>query len=259
MAVITGITGSLAWVGGNNAQLAATGVSGQAFTINMECENFDATAFATTGARDIVKGLRSWSGEFTGQLVVPDHGASGLVTFADGYTTNLNSWDLTVTRDSLESTVFAATARTFFPGLYGWGGNFSGFLDDTTASIHPGVANEPSAATFLYQEQGANDASLTGSILTTRGSASATPAELNTIAYSFVGDGGLTHSTTTGEGIITDGALSPDAASQITLTASTGRTFVGSAFWTSINISVGVGRLTVVRVGFQGTGSLTIA
>lgn len=261
MAVITGITGSIAWVGGNNAQLAATGCSGQAFSINMECEEFDATAFATTGARDIVKGLRSWEGEFTAMLISPDHGGgtNGAVTFADGYAANLNAWDLTLTRDALESTAFAATARTFFPGLYGWGGNFSGFYDDTTVAIHPGVANEPSAATFQYQEQGANDAAFTGSILTTRGTVEATPAQLNRIAYAFTGDGVLTHSATTGEGILVDGALTPDSAGQLTLTASTGQTFVGDAFWTSVNIACRVGALTVVRVGFQGTGALTIA
>lgn len=262
MAVITGITGAIAWTGGNNAQLAGTGCTGQAFTINMDCEQFDGTAFSTTGARDIVKGIRSWNGEFTAMLVVPGHGGgdNGAVTFANGYTTNLNAWDLTINREAHNSTAFGETQMSFFPGLYGWSGNFSGFYDDTTAAIHPGVAAEPSAATFKYQTQGAGSAALSGSILTTQGVVTATPGELNTISYAFAGDGAITQDATTGgEGILVDGALTPDAANTLTLTASTGQTFEGSAFWTSINIACRVGALTVVRVGFQGTGALTIA
>lgn len=261
MAVITGITGSLSWGGsGENAQLAGTGVEGQEFRLNLNGAEFDTTNFSTTGATTHIKGLTSWDGEFTGIIKAINHGALGLVTFSAGYTANLNRWNMTIERDSFDATVFAATEMAFAPGCWQWGGEFSGYLDDTTAATMPGNSNEPATGTFKYEEKGVNDNTLSGSIFTTRASISAKPRALNEVSYTYRGSGAITQSTpSVGAGILPAGAVAGDAASSLVLTASTSRTYTGSAFWKSINIDCSVAGLVIVRVGFQGTGALAIA
>lgn len=263
MAALTGITGEItSWATGINAQLAGTGTTPSEATINMEAEEFDSTAFDTTGMAAYIKGLKSWSVEFTAFLKIIDHGggSNGLVTYSAGYTTGIKSWTMDITRDSFDSTIFGDAVKTFAPGIIRWGGTYEGFMDGTTALTEPGNSNEPATGTFKYQEKTTDDNTLAGSIFTTRASGRSSPAALNTASYTYRGSGALTQSTpTSGAGIFPAGALANTAAGSLVFTASTGRTFTGDAFWERVAISCGVGSLVTIQVTARGTGALTIA
>ena len=266
---ILGATGSVVWSNGttgtNNTLLSSNGVTGGnpvRWTLRPNADKFNTTAFTTTDpTTTFLKGLTSWLGEFEAMIPGPEIGSGGLVTFSAGYVTNLQEWSLDISRPALETTVFGATAKTFLPGLYSWSGRFAGLLDDTTAATMVANSSEPASATFKYSERGVSDATLSGSIFTDNLDIGSMPEALNTIAYTFQGSGALTHSTpTTGNSILTAGsAITADDAGSIVLTASTGRTYTGSAFWTGISIDVKCTELMKVRVQFQGTGALSIA
>lgn len=257
MAAITGITGAVtSWT--NNTQLISTGSKPMQFSLDVDCDEHDVTAFDTTGAQAYIKGLRSWGGSFTAQLATPAIGALGLVTFSAGYVVNLNAFSVNIACAEHEVTAFAATEKAYIPGMFNWSGTFGGFLDGTTAATLPGNSNEPATGTFLYQELGATDNTLAGSIFTTRLGIGVSPTAPNSVNYSFRGSGALTQSSTS-VGIIPDGALAVPTVGELVLTASTGRTFTGNAFWTGIAIAVSVGAPTVLTGTFRGTGALTPA
>lgn len=269
-----GALGSVAWTTGANATLASTGVSNMEWTLNLEGEEFDSTIFGNTGAMTAIKGLQSWDFEFGGYLVAPDHGAGGLVTFGagaagtglGGSVLNLNAWDMNITRDEIDTTLFNATVPTvksWIPGLFKGGGSFSGFLDSatsTTIPTFPANSSEPATGTFRYQEKGVTDNTLSGSMFTTRASWGARVNAANPISYNYRLSGDITQSTpSAGAGILPAGALASTAIDTITLKSDATRTFTGSAFWTSIAISVRPRQLVSVRVRGRGTGALTIS
>lgn len=262
MAQIVGITSDVSWAGTQHASLTDTGVEGREFTLNLAGEEFDTTIFGATGPTSNIKGLRSGEGTYEALLKVPDQGAAGLVTFSGGTVINVMGWDMELNREEHETTIFNATVptwRTFLPGLWSWNGTFTGYLDDTTALTAPGNANEPATGTFRYQEKGATDSTLSGSIFTTAANVGASPRRVNSLDYTFRGSGALTQSTpSAGVGIFPNGAVGNEAAQTLTLTASTGRTFTGSAFWRSISISCRMSNLVTIRVGFRFTGEVTI-
>lgn len=264
MAVIVGYAGSVTWAGStNNAQLASTGGEPINWTLTMNGDEHETTAFAGTGAQTtFVKGLTSWSGTFETTLKTPATGTAGLVTFAGGYVTNLIEWTMDIARDALDATVFGASERAFVPGLARISGTFRGYIDDTTAVTAVANTNEPATGTFKVREAGATDDTLSGSIFTRQLDLATSPAALGTVGYAYRLSGALTQSTpSAGTTILVAGTFDPvaDVASTITLAADGTRTYSGSAFWTSIGIRVAVGELVSVRVGFQGTGALTIA
>lgn len=266
MAILTGITGDIVWAGtGENKQLSATGVEGQQFTVDIDCEEFDATAFSTTGNAAYIKGIQSGTATFEGLIKSTNHGANGLVSYTSGggYVTNVNSWDLTIERDEFNSTVFAiggVTFHAFTPGLMRWGGTFNAYTDDTTALSLPGGSGEPAELNLKYEEKGATDNALSGSVFTTKLGVSSSPQALNTATYSYRGSGALTHTTpSVGAGIFPAGAITGEAATSLTLTSSTGKSVAGSAFWKSVNISCRPGELVKVRVTARFTGTITLA
>lgn len=259
MAAITGITAAISWVGTENAYLASTGQDPARFTLDYDGDDFDATTLATTGSEAHLKGLTSLSGTWTGQLKAAAHGAEGLITFSAGTVLNANSWDMEIVRAAHEVTAFAATAKAYIPGVWGATGSFGGFLDDTTASVAISNANEPATGTFKYQEKGATDNTLSGSIFTFGGSVNVS-VQPNTYSYRYRMNGDITHSIpSAGVGILPNGAIVGSAAGSLVLTASTGRTFTTNAFWTRIGISCRVGALTEVTVGWRSSdGTLAI-
>lgn len=267
MAVITGVTGQItSWAGtthgyiGGTAAGVATGVTVKDATLTMECEEFDATAFTTTGYAAAIKGLRSWSCEWTAYLKDIAHGgaANGLVTYTGGYTTNLNAWTMDVTRDELDSTQFSDTVKTYIPGLMHWGGTFGGWTDGTTDVIAAGLPATDATGIFQYQTAAAV-ADLRGTIFTTRGTVTSRPADIVTVEYGYKGTSTLTQSNPTGEGIFPDGDVPFDAAGSLVFLAHTGLQFTGDAFWSRVAITCRVGALTEISVRARGTGALTIA
>ncbi len=266
MAAVSGILGVVtSWSGTFNASLL-TGSRPAQFSLNMAGDDLDTTAFADLGVETHIKGLSSWSGSFTAQLAAPAIGALGLVTFAGGYVTNLNAWTLNAAANALETTAFGATVKTFIPGTLNWGGTFSGYQDGTTALTAPANSGEPATGTFKYQEAGAVDNQVAGSIFTTALGLTVQPNAVNAVSYSYRGSGALTHADTTAGTTAVwtkNTALATPILGDIVLTSYTGRTFTAAAphgaFWTGISISVGVNQATTVQVSFQGTGTLTIA
>lgn len=274
MAVVLGNTGSVVWATGANATLAGTGTTVgtavQSFDLNLEGDELDTTVFGNTGAMTAIPGLQGWTFSFKALLYTPVHGSSGLVTLGSytGLTNaivNLNAWDMTITRDEIECTLFnsssAPSFRSYIPGLFKGAGSFSGFLDGTNPIVMPSSnTNEPAAAVFKIHEDTTTDNTLSCSIITTRAAARSAPTTANTLSYNYRVSGDITQSTPTApaRGILPAGALASTAADTITLTASTGRTFSGTAFWTSIGISVKMGQLVEVNVSGRGTSTLTI-
>lgn len=261
MAAISGITGAVtSWSGTTNAYLAATGVEPAQFNLTLEGTELDTTSFTDAGVGTAIKGLAGWFAEWETWLKAPAEGSAGLVTYTAGYTANLNAWELEAEADEFESTAFGGTVKAYTPGGFKWRGSFSGHLDDTTAAVAVGNSNEPATGTFKYQEKGATDNTLSGSIFTHGANLAVAPSALNAIAYNFRGSGALTQSTpSAGVGIIPNGVLPVPTAGSLVLTASSGRTYTGSAFWTRIGISCRVNELVRVRVRARGTGALTIA
>jgi hypothetical protein len=195
-----------------------------------------------------------------GWTVTPCEGSAGLVTFTAGYTTLLNAWDLEVQGSEFESTAFGDTVKKYTPGGFRWGGSFSGHLDDTTAAAAISNGSEPATGTFKFQERGATDNTLEGSIFTYGMQIGVAPSALNSISYQFQGSGNLTQSNpATGEGLIPDGALAIASSGSLVLTASSGRTYTGDAFWTRLNVTCRVGELVRFRIRARGTGALVIA
>jgi hypothetical protein len=269
---ILGMTGSVSWAvgtgGTSNKYLTSNTVTGGnpvSVTLALNADEFDVTAFnSTDAATAFLKGLQSWSGEFEALmpgLAGPELGNNGSVTFPNGYTSNIAEYELNIERPALDSTVFATAPKTYLPGLHSWSGRFSGFYDDTAVAVFPGHLNEPATLTLQYSERGANDAKISGTAFTTLADISATSGALNTIAYTFRGSGPVTHSTITAGGSILDPTGAPlvhDTDGVITILASTGQQFQGSAFWTRIGITVPTAGVMRARIGFQGTGALTI-
>lgn len=256
------MAGSVAWTTGNNAQLAGTGCEPVDWKLNVNADEFETTPFAATDPiSTYLKGLYSWDFEFTTTLKVAEIGALGLVTFSAGYVTNLNAWTMEIERAAHEVTAFGATCKAYIPGRYMWSGTFGGFLDDTTAATLPANSNEPATGTFRYSERGATDAELSGSIFTKQLNVESSPRDVNKVSYGYRGSGALSQSaSSSGVNIFSaTGAIVGTAADTVTLTATTSRTYSGSAFWKGISISVGATGLTEIRVRGQGSGSLSVA
>lgn len=263
MAGFVGLLSTLSWGGTLHASLASVGVEGMEFTFEPDAESFETTRFgASSGARTKIPGLQSGTISWEGTLKAPAHGAAGLVTFSAGTVLNVNGFDINLDRDEFDSTVFNATAPTvksYLPGGWGGSGSFSGLYDSSTGMALPGNSSEPATGTFKYQERGGTDNTLSFSMFTTRASVTSSPKQLATLTYNFEATGDITQSSpSTGVGIVPAGTDLSEAAQSLTATATTGRTFAGSAFWTSIGLSVRIGQLTRVRIGARFTGAITI-
>lgn len=268
MAVILGYTGTVqTWPTGINAYLAATGQEPAELQIEIEADELDTTTFVgSTGQKAHIPGLRNWRVTWRSYLKAISHGTNGLVTYtgspAGGYVTNLNAFRVEVVRPALDVTTFgSSTYRTFFPGLIEWGGEYSGFQDDTADISQPGdLALEPATIRLKYQEVSVTDDGwLTGSAFTTRTNPSSKPSEVNPVSYTFRGTGDLTQQApTSGVGVFPTGAIAQTALDTLTVLTHTGQTFAGSAFWSNVTINCRVGELVEVNVTAQGSGALTI-
>lgn len=262
---IIGITAGITWAGSSVAhQLAEVGGRGQKFALNLGAEKFDSTGFDTTGMVKQTKGIR---GPHTGSFDIlianaaigsaGEGATNGLVTFAAGSVLNLKRWSMAIKRAALQGTAFGATSHAFYPGLIDWGGSFDGFTDDTTALALPANGSEPATGTFKYTAA-ATAYTLAGSIATEGLTENSAAGALGGYSYRFFGSDALTHSAPT-DGIIPAGALANDPATQLVLTASTGRTFTfATAFWTSIDTTAAVGSLVSATVGFHANGDCVI-
>ncbi len=116
---------------------------------------------------------------------------------------SINNWDLTVTVDNRDHTVFSTSTgvqwRTFANGLSGWSGSFSGFFDTASTSQTDIVALILGTATGsvnLIADKAAGG-SFTGNVNFAGMNASAAIDGDVEATYNFTGNGVLTYSTTT--------------------------------------------------------------
>lgn len=257
MAVIPGSAGNVSsWT--NNTAFIATGASPTAYTLNLVGDAPDATPFNVSNMVKVA-GLKSWSGTVNTITSPARIGALSSVTFSGGYTANCLAWSVSFRSEVFDSTVFAPTGnwREFIPGINSWEGQYECYVDDTTdidANAN-WLAGTAAAATFNYNTTDTH--TLAGSILITGYAISQNPTGIATVTVSFVGTGALTAASTTGDGIIADGALAIPTAGTITLVASGSQTFSGSAFPSSFTIASRVDQVITNSVNFQGSGALT--
>lgn len=269
MAAFVGILGDISWAGTQNTRLITTAAKPIDFTLNLEALEFDTTAFAALGIATFIKGLSSWSGTIRLRTVTAQTGDQGLVTFSGGYVTNLNRWDMTIETAAHETTPFGVALtntaywRTFIPGVLRWSGGFGGYQDGSTVLTWPGNSSEPATGTFKLREAGATDHNFAGSIFTTRLGAEVSPNGVATASYSYRGSGALTESNASDDSLeiftADGGVVARPTVGELVLTATTGQTFTGDAFWTAVRISNAVNEMTTIEIDFQGTDDLAAA
>lgn len=248
------------WAGTQNTNLISTGNEPMSFTLDSDALEFDTTALSAAGIATFLKGLSQWRVTMRSRLKTAQTGDLGLVTHAGGYATNINRWDMAVEVAAFENTVFGATSRSYLPGKLSWGGTFSGFMDDTTVITMPGNGNEPATGTFKLREAGATDDTLSGSIFTTRLGVEISPENIAVASYGYRGSGTLTNSTpSAGTTVFGTGAVARPTIGELVLTADTGYTLTGNAFWVAARIVMEVNGLSTVELEVQGTGALAIA
>lgn len=257
MAVIPGSAGNVsAWT--NNSALISTGASPSAYTLNPVADVPDATPFNVSNMVKVA-GLKSWSGTINTITSPARIGALSSVTFSGGYTTNALAWTVNFRSEVFDSTAFAPTGnwRTFVPGINSWDGTYECYLDDTTDidANSNWLAGTAASATFNYNTTDTH--TLAGTIIVSGYAISQSPTGLATVTVSFVGSGALTAASTTGDGLVADGALPIPTAGAITLVASGSQTFSGDAFPASFTIASRVDQVITNSINFQGTGALT--
>lgn len=199
----------------------------------------------------------------------PRVGNTGIVSYnSGGYALYVDQYDLEISAPALDYTAFLSgsppTFRNFRPGLPGWRGSYQGKIDSTTAIIPANrIGDTLKTLTFTYGTDSAND-TLAGQVVLTPMEASLRAGNLNTVGYSFVGNGALTANGTnsifgTGSNPTTNYPLTPlwsaggAAVGAMVLTADTGRTYsITDSFWTSIRLRCQVGSLVSVEVQVKG-------
>jgi len=252
MAVITGATGSVtSWTGTANGLLIGTNSQPSTFTLNYNADELDTTGFDATNSMEAIAGLKSWAGTISTRYDAAQIGSAGSVTYGSGYVLHTNSWQLNLASAAKDVTAFGTSVKSFIPSLIGWGGQYDGFVDDTSPLSGLGV-DPPASATFAMDAT----RSIEGDITVTGQSVSSAPSEPNTVTQTFRGSGAITAAGASG--LFSVGEIVIPATGTLTLTASTGRTYAGSAFWTSLSISCPAAGLVVMDIAFQGTGALSI-
>lgn len=224
----------------------------------------DATRFASTAYfTSKVKATRGARGTMTAYLATPLDGLNGLVTYATNTSaaaTLVNAWSMTLTRPVANITPFGNTWETYSVGYVNGTGSYSGWPDDTNPLSAAVLSAEPASATFQLISGGGGK-QLAASIITNSLDADVTVNQQPTHSYGFETTGAITTVGTSTAALWTadaDGSLlSQLPVKTLTLTAYSGITYVGSAFWTAIRIDCRVGSPIMVSVDFVFTGAVT--
>ena len=115
-------------------------------------------------------------------------GIGGSVTFSGGYAVNVRSWNVSLSAESIETTVMAPTAsyRTRMGGLKSWSGSYSTFLDDT---VLPDIDDKlgGAAATATFQLTDGSGPNIEGSIIITDIAVTATTDSAVEVEFTFEG------------------------------------------------------------------------
>lgn len=288
---LEGIQGTITSIAGTvgttdlATMITTAGANGAAIphevSIQMTSETGVITSQGDTAVRNRAM-LKSWTG--TIRLRYPrttrQMGNNGTLTWASGgYSAYVQDYSLNVQATALDYTSMTQSDKTFRyfrPSLLvGFSGTFNALFD--AAVTLPGTespATAPSsyaALTLKLIEDGASDPTLSGNAFISQigHTMNMGSADLQRLAFSFMGDGALTAAAgSTFAALWPAGAIgqptwdingdgTPDQT--IVVTAASGRTFTGTCFWTSVAVNAPMTGLIDVTVGIQGTGPYTLA
>jgi hypothetical protein len=229
-----------------------------------------ADSFETTGlgvaAQTALSGLGSVTATLQGYaFATPQIGNSGLVTFTNSTNVYIDGYTINLQAGVIETTAFSASPpvlwKTFRPNISNFSGTMSVRIDDTNDPVLQTAANGAGiAATFTY----GSGATIAGNIIITGSSPTITVGGITTANLSFVGNGQLTPAGansifgTTAFGIpewSQGGSLQPLV---IALKTGTNTLTIADAFWNSLALTVQVGQRTMLNVGVQGSGAVTL-
>ena len=210
------------------------------------------------------KGQKSVSFKMTFQLLTPQDGYKGLVTFSAGTVFNLKSYKLQIKKDIIKSSFNNSVEwMNHSAGLVSISGSWTGSTDDTTAGIVPGspiATSGGSTATFQILS-GAGGKQIVSKIESTQRSEDIDPSKEAEYTYSFIGGGGAI--TTTGTSVAalwaadTDGSRisAKEASKTLTLTTTSGVALSGYAVWESVDIEAVPNKGITITVSgwFDGT------
>jgi hypothetical protein len=228
------------------------------FTLDMDGVDLDVTPFVgPTIVETHTPGLRSWGGTITGFLGSSSgqDALGGAVATAE-YDLNVRSWNMTLTARELDVTSWTNLSTrwmAYAPGLVSWSGSYEAIIDNATALSIP--SSSTGTGTFTISSGNYWE----GSIFSTRVGAVVRVGDVNIARYDFRGTGHLTVVGSNAGMPANSGSVATPIAETMVLTAYTGRTYTGSAFWRSIQATCNIGQAIQTVIGFRGSGALTPA
>jgi hypothetical protein len=251
-------------------------------TLNLEANEIDITgnAGSTITMMEMATGLLSGTIDFGGIWPRAAGAATGITSSvaygSGGYVQYLDSWNIDITWPEVEITSQGGTARQYrkyMPGGIGtWGGSYTCKADNATPPVAPGIAAS-TTGTFKMGEGGTDDPTLSGSILTPRLVQRIKIGDVSVLTYTFKGTGELTQKAGTSlPGLLYTGTTATAitkptwdidsngvADNTVVLTAATGRTFTGPAFWTKLSLAWKMDDVVRVTGTLRFAGDVTIA
>lgn len=228
-------------------------------SITMAAEIADSSAFESSNPIAITQtsGIKSATGSF--QAFFPRDGAAwgdeGLVTFANGYTSNVNGYTLNIACQAYDDTGFSSTPpgfRDFCAGEISFSGSYQTNIDNATAHSLPSTSG---AATFRMNTDTA-DNTLAGTIIVQTVDWNVARGAKNNATVNFAGTGNLTSAGT--NPLFAAGALATPDLTDIVLRAEGDVDWDGTAFWTSLGINVNIGQPITIAGSLQATGAYTL-
>jgi hypothetical protein len=226
------------------------------FSVSMNNADLDVTPFTgPTKFGTSMPGLREWSGSIAGFHGTGGNtdGIGGLVATTE-YDLLVRSWEVSLSADALDVTNWtdlAARWKAYAPGIVRWSGTYEAIIDNATGIGIPPAAH--GAATFTLSSGN----SWAGNIFSTQISAAVRVGDVNVARFAFRGTGDLT--VTGSNAAMPAGGIATPVTETLTLTAYTGRTYIGSAFWTGIRTTCNIGDAIKTSVDFRGTGEMATA
>lgn len=258
MAVLHGISGSVASWGGTFVANLLTKVGFMSFDLKMDAPAGDVTAFTST-IKSKIASVKAWSGTMRGHFNPALAGTTGGVTFASGYTSGARSWAFNVKNNPGDTTPFSPSGgwRTFVPGMNESSGEYETQVDDTAlinanASYLGGAS---ASATFSV------DGTITfaQSIIVTGQNPIVDISDVDRNRVSWEGTGSITSAGANNPTGVGASSITTPVAGSLVLNANGSRTYTGSAFWSGIRITTPFDGPVTIEVDFQGSGALTFA
>lgn len=253
MAIISGALANAAWASPSNFLIANGKFAG--FTLDVTNSVVDSSGFLDVLATHATV-PRAWSGTLEGMYpTAPVSGVRGDVTLTGGNSVNVTGWELTVAANTTKVALLQEDwEASVIEGPLVITGTFSCKLDDTTAINLPTASNGAVAELELVLTDAADD-SFTGDVFITGSRVGVSRTGQPEVVYSFTASGSFAGDAAT----VLPATFALPVRGVLTLTATTGRTYAGSASWASVNINCAAADVIRVRTDFVGNGALTVA